>query len=506
MHSPARTLMVQGTASGVGKSFLVAALCRIFTRRGVRVAPFKAQNMSNNAAVTADGEELGRAQAVQARAAQVDLDVRMNPVLLKPVADTRSDVVVLGRRDPEVTRLPWQERKEILWPVVQRALSDLRDEFELIVIEGAGSPAEINLRSGDLVNMAVARFAEAPVLLVADIDRGGAFASLYGTWALLPPEDRQLLHGFVLNRFRGDAALLDPGPALLEKRTGIPVMGVVPHVQHRLPEEDAATLDSTVAKTGEEGERSRIAAVRLPRLSNFDDLDPLDAEPGVSVEWIEHPDELGAPVAVVLPGTRNTLGDLEWLRASGMADAILDLAERGAAVIGLCGGYQMLGRAVSDPRGIEAGGTKEGLALLPVETTMAAEKITRRCRATITARAGPFAALRGSEVVGYEIHHGETIWSRSRSDCDLHLEAAEIWLAEDGRRLGVNRGRIFGSYLHGIFANDALRAAWLDYLGIRADVAAWNLRLDEELAGVADVVAEALNVDELLTIAGSRQT
>ncbi len=430
----------------------------------------------------------------------------MNPVLLKPLADTRSEVVVLGRRNPDLTRKPWRERKDALWPVVTSALTGLRREFDLVVIEGAGSPAEINLREGDLVNMAVARAAEAPVLLVADIDWGGAFAALYGTWALLPPGDRKHLRGFVLNRFRGDASLLAPGPAHLEERTGVPVLGVVPHLSHRLPEEDAATLRPrpsqapAAPEAGAEGRKIRIAAVRLPHLSNFDDLDPLEAESAVEIDWIERPDRLGEPGAVVLPGTRNTVGDLGWLRATGMVDAVGDLADRGVSVVGLCGGYQMLGREVADPHSIEAGGTAEGLGLLPLRTTLAPEKITRRCRAEVVGRSPPFGALRGTKLIGYEIHHGETLWEVSGGDGPDPEADGEVWLSEDGRRLGMARDRIWGCYLHGIFDNDALRTAWLNQIGARGQGTAWDLRLERELDGVADAVGEALDVDELLAI------
>lgn len=513
----AAAVMLQGTGSDVGKSLLVAGLARVFTRRGLSVAPFKPQNMSNNAAVTGDGGEIGRAQALQARAAGTGADVRMNPVLLKPIADTRSEVVVLGRPDPDASRRPWRRRKGLLWPVVTDALAGLRADFDLVVIEGAGSPAEINLRDGDLVNMAVAREAGAPVLLVADIDRGGAFAALYGTWALLPPRDRRHVRGFVLNRFRGDASLLEPGPALLEERTGIPVLGVVPRLRHRLPEEDAATLTvrrspAEAAPSGAperrgEPEPTRIAAVRLPHLSNFDDLDPLEAAPGVELDWVEEPERLGEPAAVVLPGTRNTAGDLRWLRAVGLAEAILDRARRGVAVVGLCGGFQMLGREVADPRAIEAGGSAEGLGLLPVRTSLETEKTTRRCRADVTGRSGPFAALRGRRLAGYEIHHGSTVVEACGSDGGTGVEGnAEVWLSEGGRPLGVVRDRIWGCYLHGIFADDALRAAWLEQLGAHGGTRPWEPRLESELNAVADAVEEALDVDELLAISKEAAT
>jgi adenosylcobyric acid synthase len=278
---PAPTLMIQGTGSGVGKSLLTSALCRIYARRGLRVLPFKAQNMSNNAAVTAAGGEVARAQALQAQAARVEVDARMNPVLLKPLADMRSDVVVMGRSDPALSALAWHERKARLWPIVVDALASLRAEADLVVIEGAGSPAETNLRHSDIVNMAVARHAGSAVLLVADIDRGGAFAALYGTWALLEPEDRRLIRGFILNRFRGDASLIAPAPKELEGRTGVPTLGVVPFIRHCLPEEDATGLASGGAGS------VTIAAVRLPHVANFDDLDPLAADGRLRVRWVD---------------------------------------------------------------------------------------------------------------------------------------------------------------------------------------------------------------------------
>ena len=345
---PSRTLMIQGTSSGAGKSLLTAALCRVYARRGVRVVPFKAQNMSNNAAVTADGGEIGRAQALQARAAGVAPTTAMNPVLLKPLADTRSDVIVRGRRDAALAAVPWRERKAALWEVVCTALAELRADADLVLIEGAGSPAEINLP--DWVNMGVARQADAPVLLVADIDRGGAFAALFGTWALLPEADRARIAGFVLNRFRGDASLLAPAPEILRERTGVPTLGVVPFLRLDLPDEDAASLTDRGAGG------VTIAAVRLPHVSNFDDLDPLAAERGVRVRWTESAAGLDGCDAIVIPGTRNTTGDLRWMWESGMAAAVRAKAASGTPVAGLCGGYQMLGRSVADPLGLEGGG------------------------------------------------------------------------------------------------------------------------------------------------------
>ena len=476
----ASTLMVQGTSSGAGKSLLTAALCRIYTRRGLTVLPFKAQNMSNNAAVTASGGEIGRAQALQAMAARALPRVEMNPVLVKPIEDTRSDVIILGHRDPAITALPWRERKPALWGIVCGALDTLLAEADLVVIEGAGSPAEINLP--DVVNMSVARQADAPVLLVADIDRGGAFAALYGTWGLLPEEDRARIAGFVLNKFRGDATLLPPAPQILQEKTGVPTLGVIPYLRLDLPDEDALTVDDRGA-----GGAIDIAAVRLPHLSNFDDMDPLAAEPGVRVRWVEHPDGLAGAHAVVLPGTRNTTGDLRWLWDTGMASAIRARAAAGVPVVGLCGGYQMLGRSVADPLGLEGGGEVPGLGLLGVATELAEAKTTRQARGRWTATRGTLAMLAGSEISGYEIHHGSTALD----------DGAQVLMEIEGRPAGAVAGEVWGCYLHGAFGDDTLRARWLAAVrgGSAAGAASsWEAHIDAELDRLADAVEAGLDM------------
>ncbi|MBW3629577.1 MAG: cobyric acid synthase [Gemmatimonadetes bacterium] len=478
--------MIQGTSSGAGKSLLTAALCRLYARRGLRVLPFKAQNMSNNAAVAACGGEMGRAQALQARAAGVEPCVEMNPVLLKPLADTRSEVVVLGRSDPALTALPWRERKDALWGVVRDSLASLREAADLVIIEGAGSPAEINLP--DIVNMRVAREADAPVLLVTDIDRGGAFASLYGTWALLPEVDRARIAGFVLNKFRGDASLLEPGPTILAERTGVSTVGVVPWLRLDLPEEDAASLDDRGSAAGLD-----IVAVRLPHVSNFDDLDPLAAEAGVRVRWVDDPRELAGADAIVLPGTRNTTDDLRWLWRTGLATAIRAHAGSGLPVVGLCGGYQMLGEIVTDPLRLEGGGEVPGLGLLEIRTELRLAKITRQTRGRWLCGTGPLASLRGSPASGYEIHHGHTVLGAG----------VEPLLESEGNVAGAARDGVWGCYLHGIFADDPLRSAWLE--SVRAGTASalrWDEHLDAELDRLADAVEGGLEMDTIDLLVG----
>ena len=465
---------------------IAAALCRIYARRGMRVLPFKGQNMSNNAAVTPCGGEIGRAQALQAAAAGVLPRPEMNPILLKPLAENRSDVVVLGQRHELLTSLPWTARKPALWEVIRGSLDLLREEADLVIIEGAGSPAEINLP--DVVNMRLAAEAGAPVLLVADIDRGGAFAALYGTWSLLEEADRSRVAGFILNKFRGDASLLSPAPEILAGRTGVRTLGVVPWVHLDLPDEDAASL----ADRGTAG-LLEIAAVRLPHVSNFDDLDPLAAETGTRVRWVDDSRELAGADAIVIPGTRNTTDDLRWLWTSGLAAAIRARAAAGVPVVGLCGGYQILGRMVSDPLGLEGGGEVPGLGLLEVSTELAAGKTTRLVEGRWRAPHGVLAALDGEVVSGYEIHHGRTL-------IDGDMEAT---LEIDGDVAGVASGTVWGSYLHGVFGNDSLRDTWLRSLrGSHESGLRWSAYLNAELDRWADVVEEALDMPAIDALVG----
>jgi len=394
----ARVLMVQGTGSSAGKSLLVAGLCRLFRREGYRVAPFKAQNMALNSAATLDGREIGRAQAVQAEAAGIDPTVEMNPILLKPEEDSRCQVVVLGTPRETLRARDYYRRKGELWEAVTSSLASLRERYDLVLIEGAGSPAEVNLRDNDIVNMRVALHAEAPVLLVGDIDRGGVFASLVGTLDLLQPRERALVKGLVINKFRGDVSLLEPGLRFVEERSGVHVLGVVPYLRDLLiSDEDSVVLEGVRPGSG----LLDVAVLRLPRIANFDDFDLLEAEPAVGLRYVADPLKLGRPDLLIIPGSKSTVADLDFLRESGLARAVLALVGSGTPVLGICGGYQMLGNRILDPEGVESGQVETaGLGLLPATTTFAAGKRTTRVAARVLAGDGPFAMARGEEIGG----------------------------------------------------------------------------------------------------------
>jgi adenosylcobyric acid synthase len=497
--------MVQGTSSGVGKSLLAAAFCRLFARAGWRAAPFKAQNMSLNAAVTADGGEIGRAQAAQAEAAGVEPTVDMNPLLLKPEGDDRSQLVVRGRAVGRVSFREYRARQPALEPVVAESLERLREAHDVVIIEGAGSPAEINLRDADLVNMHVARLGEAPVLLVGDIDRGGVFAALVGTLALLPADDRARVAGLIINRLRGDASLLTPGLQELQALSGVPVLGVVPWIEERLmPAEDSLDLDERVV-AAPAGMTIDIAVVRLPRIANFDDFEWLADEPGVRVRWVRSPADLVDADLIVLPGSKSTMADLAWLRARGLAEFVVDAARAGRAVLGVCGGFQMLGRALHDPEGVESpAASAEGLDLLPVATTFAPDKTTVRVRVRARGVAGPFA--RDTECDAYEIHSGVTrlLESAARPFAIVRREGAA---ADELDGAGNAQGNVTGTCLHGIFASGAMRRSLLTWLATRGGYpvdARWGQagsrphRWDR----LADIVAGAVDVKAIGALVG----
>jgi adenosylcobyric acid synthase len=505
--TPAACLMLQGTSSGVGKSVLVTAFCRLFARAGHRVAPFKAQNMSLNAAVTADGGEIGRAQAVQAEAAGIEPTVDMNPILLKPEGDDCSQLVVRGQAVDRVRFRDYRARQAGLVPVLAESLARLRAAHDVVVIEGAGSPAEINLRDADLANMHVARLADAPVLLVGDIDRGGVFAALLGTLALLAPEDRRRVAGLVVNRLRGDPEVLRPGLAELRALTGTPVLGVVPWIAERfVPSEDS--LDLAEAGADEPAPVVDVAVVRLPRIANFDDFEWLGAEPGVRVRWVTGAAELAGADLIVLPGSKSTIADLAWLRGRGLAAAVVAAAHEGQPVLGVCGGYQMLGRAIEDPDRVESdAGAVAGLDLLPVVTTFARGKTTARVRARATGAPGPFAEAAGLACEGYEIHAGVTRLLDPGAARPFTVVARAGASVADADGAADATGTVTGTYLHGLFAGGGARRALLGWLAARAGRAP---RPEWGAAGaraarwdrLADVVAAAVDVRAVGALVG----
>ncbi|MCJ2064411.1 cobyric acid synthase [Methylobacterium sp. J-088] len=479
--------MIQGTGSDVGKSLIVAGLARAFTNRGLVVRPFKPQNMSNNAAVTADGGEIGRAQALQARAARVAPSVHMNPVLLKPQSEVGSQVVVQGRMVATVKARDYQAWKPRLMSAVLDSFSRLADEADLVLVEGAGSASEVNLRAGDIANMGFARATGTPVVLLGDIDRGGVIASLVGTKAVIDPDDAAMIAGFIVNRFRGDPSLFADGMRLIAERTGWASLGLVPHFPDaaRLPAEDVLGLAGSESR----GPKAVTVAVPvLPRIANFDDLDPLRAEPGVSVVLVRPGTPIPAEAALVLlPGSKTTIDDLEAFRQEGWDIDLRAHVRRGGRVLGLCGGYQMLGKSLADPHGIEgAPRTVPGLGLLDVATVMTPEKRLAAVTGTSLPDGVPFA--------GYEMHIGATEGPDA---------ARPLLRLADGRLDGAVSadGRVAGTYVHGLFADDAQRAAWLARLGTASADAGYEAGVEAALDGLARHIAAHVDCDRLLTLA-----
>lgn len=450
----AKCIMIQGTMSNVGKSLLVTALCRIFRQDGYRVAPFKGQNMALNSCITSKGLEMSRAQAVQAEAAGLEPDPRMNPVLLKPSSDTGSQLIVNGRPRGHYQAADYFKLKPGLIPEVLAAYHSLAAEQDIIVIEGAGSPAEINLGKDCFVNMGLAELVNAPVLLVGDIDRGGVFAQLYGTVALLEEEERARIVGTIINKFRGDVSLLRPGLGQLEKLTGVPVLGVVPYLRVDIDDEDSLSA-RLAGRAGVPGGVD-VAILRFPRISNFTDFAPLETLPGASVRYVSAPGELGQPDLIVLPGTKSTLADLLWMRQNGLESAVLKQAAAGTVLLGVCGGYQMLGRTLRDPEGVEGepGASVRGLGLLPGDTVFAGEKVRTRMTGTILAGPRGLEALAGAPVEGYEIHMGRTTLEPGTPPFCLVAPLGGGEAREDGAVLG----NVWGTYLHGLLDSGELLA------------------------------------------------
>ena len=481
-----RAIMFMGTGSDVGKSLIVAGLARAYANRGLRVMPFKPQNMSNNAAVTADGGEIGRAQALQARAARADTTVHMNPILLKPETTTGAQVIVQGRRHASMTaRAYFRNRMQFMDPCLDsfRRVAAMAD---IVLVEGAGSPGEINLRDGDLANMGFAEAADLPAVLIGDIHRGGVIASIAGTFDILPAADRSRLKAFLINKFHGDPDLFSEGRTFLETRTGTPCLGIVPHFEgaRHLPAEDAVALEETLS-THSHGKR--ISVLRLPRIANFDDLDPLRLEPGVTLGFVQPGEPIPADTRlVIIPGSKSTVADLAALRREGWDIDLLAHVRRGGLVLGLCGGYQMLGRTISDPQGLEGTpGSVPGLGLLDVETTLLADK-------TLT-RTGGVHVASGARLEGYEIHLGRT----DGPDC------ARPFAMLEGRPDGAASptGQVMGSYLHGCFGSDAFRAKFLQSLGFVASSLRFEETVERTLDGLARHLEAHLDLDRILSLA-----
>ena len=481
----AKSIMIQGAGSNVGKSVLVAGLCRAAKKRGLRVAPFKPQNMSNNAMVTEDGGEIGRAQALQARACGLPLTVHMNPVLLKPEAENGSQVIVQGHRIGAVKAQDYGTFKSQLMPKVLESFDQLKAAHDLVIVEGAGSPAEVNLRAGDIANMGFAEAADVPVILVGDIDRGGVIAQLVGTQVVLPADDADRICGFLVNKFRGDTTLFDDGMSFVVERTGWTPLGIVPwfsEMRH-LPAEDSLDL---LGRRKEGG--VTIAVPRLPRISNFDDLDPLAAEPSVDLILVEGGDVIPPETdLVILPGSKSTLSDLDWMKANGLDVDIAAHLRRGGRLLGLCGGYQMLSQTLSDPDGIEGPAREvDGLALLDVKTVMTAEK-------TLDLVTGTAPLFEGTQFTGYEIHIGRT----SGPDC------ARPMLMVHGEAVGAvsETGQVMGCYVHGVFSDDAFRQAFLRQFDHPVSDLRYDQLVEDTLDRLADHIEASIDVDALLALA-----
>lgn len=499
-------LMVQGTSSSVGKSVLAAAFCRIFYQEGYKVSPFKAQNMALNSFVTADGGEMGRAQVVQAQAAGVDPDVRMNPVLLKPSGPAGSQVVIMGKSQGNVTALRYHgEYQRMTWPYVTAALQGLLAEYEILIIEGAGSPAEVNLKSNDIVNMRVAMEAKAPVLLVADIDRGGALASVVGTLELVEPEERAMIKGIIFNKFRGEIKLLQPALDFIEEKTGIPVVGVVPYFKIRIPDEDSVAISEAQEKPSLAlEEQLDVAVIRLPYISNFTDFDALQDEADVAVRYVTEAANLGRPDLLIIPGSKNTLADLRFLHESGIGEEIQALHAQGIPIIGICGGYQMMGRLVKDPLHTESELEEvAGLGILPMVTEFYPQKHTVQSQGTILSDQGFLKGCKGDTVVGYEIHMG-----RSTLD-EGHLPLFSLTAQGETNPDGLQNGNSYGTYLHGVFDNDSLRSSLLNWLWerrgsrrpVEASLSQAALR-ESAYNELADLVRQSVDLERIRGIMG----
>lgn len=461
----AKAIMIQGTMSNAGKSLLAAGLCRIFRQDGYKVAPFKSQNMALNSFITKEGLEMGRAQVMQAEAAGIEPSVKMNPILLKPTNDTGSQVIVNGEVLGNMSARAYFAYKSQLVPAVMKAFEELSAENDIIVIEGAGSPAEINLKADDIVNMGMAKRAKAPVLLVGDIDRGGVFAQLVGTVMLLEEEEKNLVKGLVINKFRGDKTILDPGIEMLENLCQKPVVGVAPYLNIEVEDEDSLT--ERFGKN-QEVDLIDLAVIRVPRISNFTDFNPFERMPGVSLRYVSRVSELKNPDLIFLPGTKNTMEDLLWMRQNGLEAAVLKAASQGTFIFGICGGYQMLGETLSDPAGVEAGGTIKGMGLLPMDTVFSGDKTRTRVQGTFNGVEGPLSCLNGVELEGYEIHMGVSALKGDAKSLTQITNLAEG--SKEPKEDGAFRENVYGSYVHSIFDREEVAERIIQAIGERKGI------------------------------------
>lgn len=497
--------MIQGTASSAGKSLLVTALCRIFFRKGFRTAPFKAQNMSNNSFVTSAGHEMGRAQVVQAYAAGLEPEMRMNPVLIKPSSDTGAQVVIEGKSAFLLNASDWHQSRHLLKDAITRCYHSLAKDYEILVLEGAGSPAEINLKKNDVVNMGMAEVADSPVLIVGDIDKGGVFASLVGTMMLLDEHEKKRVKGFIINKFRGDRELLKPGLDQLEQITGVPVLGVVPWIHHAIDEEDGVSDRFQIKSAGTSIDKIDICIVKLPHISNYTDFIPLETHPGVQVRWCDNVGQIGMPDLLIIPGTKATISDLTTLRTIGIADEILKFANRGGNLLGVCGGFQMLGKSINDPDHVESAvDSVSGLGLLDMETTFSKEKCTIQTNATIDiSHKGLFSECTNCTMQGYEIHMGRSSYGVQ----------SQPWIRDsrNGDVIGITNetSSITGTYLHGLLDQAAVCTGMINNLRkarklneIDCCAVDRQKQLIDDIERLADIVEENVDMDKIFEILG----
>ena len=487
--------MVQGTMSNAGKSLVVAGLCRVLKQDGLKVAPFKSQNMALNSCITEDGLEMGRAQVMQAEAAGVKPSVYMNPILLKPTDDVGSQVIVNGKVLGNMKARDYFEYKKKLVPEIMAAVDKLSEDYDVIVIEGAGSPAEINLKENDIVNMGMAELVDAPVILVGDIDRGGVFAQLYGTTELLEPGEKSRIKGLVINKFRGDKSILDPGIDMIEEKTGVKVVGVLPYMDIKLEDEDSLSERFDETKRG----LIDIAVIRLPHISNFTDFNVFDEYEEVSVRFVKSVRELGEPDIIMLPGSKSTIADMKWVREKGLDVAIRKYAAKGGPVIGICGGFQMLGEDISDPESVEAGGNISGLCLLPISTTLRGEKVRSLKSGVVVEPTGLLTGLKGKRYSGYEIHMGETGVS----------EGAIVEPFTD-KETGYCKDNIYGTYIHGIFDEAEVAGILVKALADKKGVDLGSTEAmsyadfkEKQYDALADMIRQYMDMDEIYKMIGT---